>query len=71
MLRDFTGNKAVVCAVGDGSNDIGMLKAANIGISIDNFGQSTSPVEADLKIARFSQLKKLVLWYGSEAFSSN
>lgn len=59
----------VVLAIGDGANDVGMIKAAQIGVGISGPEGRAAVVASDYSIAQFRFLGRLLLvhgrWYNS------
>lgn len=54
----------VIAAVGDGANDVGMIKEAQIGVGISGHEGSAAVVASDYSIAQFSFLARLLLVHG-------
>lgn len=61
----------MVAAIGDGNNDVGMLREANIGISVVSRESVAAAGAADFGIKSFNQLTKLLLVHGAEAHRRN
>lgn len=51
-------------AVGDGNNDVGMLKEANVGVGIQGKEGNQAALNSDFSIIRFRNIHKLLLCYG-------
>ncbi len=56
-----------VLAIGDGANDVGMLKQASIGIGMCGVESSLAAQISDLSIEKFADLVRLVFGYGHDA----
>ena len=66
-----TSNNAITLAIGDGSNDVGMINEANIGIGIYGKEGTEASRASDYVITQFSYLKKLLLYHGREFYRKN
>ena len=64
-------NKEVCLAIGDGTNDVGMITEANIGIGINGVEGSEASRVSDYSINQFYHLQKLLLYHGREAYRKN
>lgn len=53
-----------VLAVGDGGNDVGMIRISDIGVGISGKEGVQAALAADFSITSFNHLLKLVLWHG-------
>ena len=60
--------KAILLAIGDGANDVSMIQAAHIGIGISGVEGLQAARSADVSIAQFRFLKKLLLVHGSWSY---
>ncbi|XP_065194821.1 phospholipid-transporting ATPase ID-like [Sycon ciliatum] len=56
--------KAVTLAIGDGANDVGMIKAAHIGVGISGQEGMQAVLASDYSFAQFSYLQRLLLVHG-------
>lgn len=54
----------VVCGIGDGGNDVGMITSANVGIGIEGKEGKQAALAADFSIKSFKMLAPLLLWSG-------
>ena len=54
----------VICSIGDGGNDVGMIQASDVGIGIEGKEGKQAALASDFSILKFSDLNKLVLWHG-------
>ena len=59
-----TRRKAVTLAIGDGANDVSMIKAAHIGIGISGLEGRQAVLASDYSIAQFAFLQRLLLVHG-------
>lgn len=55
---------AVVLAIGDGGNDVGMIEQAHIGVGIIGKQGNSASVVSDFSFAKFKFLQRLVLHHG-------
>ncbi|XP_003368395.1 putative phospholipid-transporting ATPase ID, partial [Trichinella spiralis] len=56
--------KAVTLAVGDGANDVSMIKTAHIGVGISGQEGMQAVLASDFSIAQFRYLERLLLVHG-------
>ncbi|XP_065215158.1 phospholipid-transporting ATPase ID isoform X2 [Planococcus citri] len=56
--------KAVTLAIGDGANDVSMIKAAHIGVGISGEEGNQAMLASDYSIAQFRFLQRLLLVHG-------
>ena len=56
--------KKVVCSIGDGGNDVGMIKKASVGLGIRGKEGLQASLASDLSIPDFKSINDLVLWHG-------
>ncbi|XP_062998720.1 probable phospholipid-transporting ATPase IM [Elgaria multicarinata webbii] len=56
--------KAITLAIGDGANDIGMIKSAHIGVGIRGKEGSQAILNSDYSFAQFRYLQRLLLVHG-------
>lgn len=61
----------MVAAVGDGANDVGMIKAAQIGVGIYGREGNAAVAASDYAIAQFRFLARLLLVHGRWSFTRN
>lgn len=54
----------VVCCIGDGGNDVGMIKEASIGIGIEGKEGLQASLASDVSVKQFKDIQKLFLWHG-------
>ena len=64
MVKKHMGKDIVTCAVGDGSNDVSMLREANVGIAILGKEGKEAMMASEFCIKKFKHLKKLILAHG-------
>jgi phospholipid-translocating ATPase len=55
---------AVTLAIGDGANDVGMIKAAHIGVGISGLEGQQAVLSSDYAFGQFRYLEKLLLVHG-------
>lgn len=56
--------KATTLAIGDGANDVGMIKAAHIGVGISGQEGMQAVLASDFSFAQFRYLQRLLLVHG-------
>ena len=66
MIASYIKNQLnkVVCAIGDGGNDVGMIQTSSIGIGIEGLEGKQASMASDFSITRFKNIQKLFLWHG-------
>lgn len=57
-------NKNRVLAIGDGGNDVGMIRVANIGVGIEGKEGVQAALASDFSLTEFRHIVKLILWHG-------
>ncbi|XP_061093824.1 phospholipid-transporting ATPase IC [Conger conger] len=62
LVRKYT--SAITMAIGDGANDVNMIKRAHIGIGLSGVEGSQAVQNADYSLAQFRFLAKLLLVHG-------
>lgn len=60
--------KALLLAIGDGANDVSMIQAAHVGVGISGVEGLQAARSADVAIAQFRFLKKLLLVHGAWSY---
>src|SRR6202023_2752175 len=60
--------KAILLAIGDGANDVPMIQAAHIGVGISGMEGLQAARSADVSIAQFRYLRKLLLVHGAWSY---
>ncbi|KAI8613701.1 hypothetical protein BC830DRAFT_1170031 [Chytriomyces sp. MP71] len=60
---------AITLAIGDGANDVGMIQAAHVGVGISGMEGLQAARSADVAIAQFRYLQKLLLVHGGWAYT--
>jgi len=63
--------EAVTLAIGDGANDVNMITAAHIGVGIKGLEGYQAARASDFAIGEFKLLRRLLLFYGREAYRKN
>lgn len=61
--------RAVTMAIGDGANDVSMIKEADIGVGISGLEGRQAVLAADYSIAKFSFLRRLLLVHGRWSYN--
>jgi phospholipid-transporting ATPase len=51
-------------AIGDGGNDVAMIKAAPVGVAIRGVEGNQAASFADYSILKFKDLRRLLFWHG-------
>ncbi|CAM6101933.1 unnamed protein product [Calypogeia fissa] len=69
LLKDH-GN-SVILAIGDGANDCGMIKAAQIGVGIGGREGMAAVLASDYSVTRFRYLRRLLLVHGRWSYKRN
>jgi magnesium-transporting ATPase (P-type) len=64
-------NGLFTCSVGDGANDIDMIKQANVGIGIKDGENTHAAGSSDLAIKRVGELPKLIFYHGKKNWERN
>jgi len=59
---------SITLAIGDGANDVSMIKAAHVGIGISGLEGLQAVMAADYAIAQFRYLEKLLLVHGQWSY---
>ena len=59
-----TKENAITLAIGDGANDVSMIKKAHIGIGVEGQEGMQAVLNSDYSIAQFHYLKRLLLLHG-------
>lgn len=54
----------VVCCIGDGGNDVGMIKESSVGVGIEGKEGLQASLASDVSVTRFKDIEKLFLWHG-------
>lgn len=57
--------KSILLAIGDGANDVSMIQAAHVGVGISGMEGLQAARSADVAIAQFRFLRKLLLVHGA------
>jgi phospholipid-transporting ATPase len=60
--------KSILLAIGDGANDVSMIQAAHIGVGISGVEGLQAARSADVSIAQFRYLRKLLLVHGAWSY---
>ncbi|KAK0646441.1 hypothetical protein B0T16DRAFT_413448 [Cercophora newfieldiana] len=60
--------QSILLAIGDGANDVSMIQAAHIGIGISGVEGLQAARSADVSIAQFRYLRKLLLVHGAWSY---
>jgi phospholipid-transporting ATPase len=60
--------QSILLAIGDGANDVSMIQAAHIGVGISGVEGLQAARSADVAIAQFKYLRKLLLVHGAWSY---
>lgn len=60
--------KSLLLAIGDGANDVSMIQAAHVGVGISGVEGLQAARSADVSIAQFRFLRKLLLVHGAWSY---
>ncbi|PGG99918.1 hypothetical protein AJ80_09273 [Polytolypa hystricis UAMH7299] len=60
--------KCILLAIGDGANDVSMIQAAHVGVGISGVEGLQAARSADVSIAQFRFLRKLLLVHGAWSY---
>ncbi|KAL1869075.1 hypothetical protein VTK73DRAFT_3383 [Phialemonium thermophilum] len=60
--------ESILLAIGDGANDVSMIQAAHIGVGISGVEGLQAARSADVSIAQFRYLRKLLLVHGAWSY---
>lgn len=63
LVKAYT--NAILLAIGDGANDVGMIQAAHVGVGISGNEGLQAARSADVAISQFRFLRKLLLVHGT------
>lgn len=66
LIQMVTGKRTA--AVGDGGNDVSLIRAANFGISVMGKEGDQAALAADISVKQFCNLRRLVLWHGRNCY---
>ena len=70
MVKDCKPN-ARTLSIGDGANDVQMISAAHVGIGIKGVEGQQAARASDYAVGEFKHLRRLVFYYGREAYRRN
>lgn len=70
MVQSYN-DKLITLAIGDGANDLGMFKQADIGVGITTSYDNQIARESDYVIGEFKHLKPLMFAFGKECYRRN
>lgn len=65
-MKDLTGE--ITCGIGDGGNDVGMIRVADVGVGIVGKEGKQAALASDFSIEQFYYLKRLLLWHGRNSY---
>ena len=55
--------------VGDGANDVGMIKQADVGIGVEGVEGTQAVNNSDFSICEFQHLEDLLFWHGRSVYN--
>lgn len=61
-------SKKIVCCVGDGGNDVGMIQSSDVGIGIFGKEGLQAALASDFSVQQFRYITDLMLWHGRLAY---
>jgi phospholipid-translocating ATPase len=61
-VKEYIGK--IVCCIGDGGNDVGMITSAHVGVGIEGKEGKQAALAADFSIKQFKTIAPLLLWSG-------
>lgn len=64
QIKSALFNPPILLAIGDGLNDVNMLRSADIGIGMINKNRYEAANNSDIAISNFNQLSRLILIHG-------
>lgn len=65
-LKKFS--KQIICCVGDGGNDVGMIQSSNVGLGIVGKEGLQAALASDFSVEEFRYINDLLLWHGRLAY---
>ncbi|KAJ2081366.1 putative aminophospholipid-translocase [Coemansia sp. RSA 988] len=66
LLQRYTRRR--VLAVGDGANDVSMIRAADVGVGLVGREGMQASLTADFSVLQFSYIARLLLWHGRNSY---
>lgn len=54
----------VICCIGDGGNDVAMIKESSVGIGIEGLEGLQASLASDISVKSFRDIEMLFLWHG-------
>ena len=67
-IKKYSSKK--ILAIGDGGNDVSMLKVADIGVGIEGKEGMQASLDSDFSITEFKNLKTLLFWFGRNSYKN-
>ena len=61
-------SKKIVCCVGDGGNDVGMIQSSDVGLGIVGKEGLQAALASDFSVQQFCYITDLMLWHGRLAY---
>uniref|UniRef100_A0A1I8JNN5 PhoLip_ATPase_C domain-containing protein n=1 Tax=Macrostomum lignano TaxID=282301 RepID=A0A1I8JNN5_9PLAT len=65
QVRNGVEPKPVTCAIGDGANDVSMIREAHVGVGLYGKEGRAAALNSDYAFARFQFLRKALLFHGA------
>lgn len=69
LVKEKAGS--ITLAIGDGANDVSMIKAAHIGVGISGREGRAAVLASDFSMCQFSYLARLLLVHGRWSYKRN
>lgn len=63
-MIQYRGPEIRVAAIGDGGNDVSMIRAAHVGIGLEGLEGKQASLAADYSIPKFCECEWLITWHG-------
>lgn len=67
-IMKYRGPKIRCAAIGDGGNDVSMIRAAHVGFGIEGVEGKQASLAADYSITKFCHCERLITWHGRNSY---